>query len=92
MNESRDCQLTAHKTPSSSGGDVQPKNLSNVETKDCITLGCHVGSVFAASRNSEVFHLCGCSHAKRIKPENLLCFNGTKQAYEAGYQPASCLN
>jgi endonuclease YncB( thermonuclease family) len=32
------------------------------------------GCLYVASKNSDVYHTPGCKYAKRIKPENLLCF------------------
>lgn len=42
---------------------------------------------FLASRHSKVFHRAGCSHAKRIKPDNLLPFAALRQALETGRSP-----
>ena len=31
--------------------------------------------LYVASKNSDVYHTPGCRYAKRIKPENLICFH-----------------
>ncbi len=46
---------------------------------------------FVGSRNSTVFHRPTCSHAKRIKDENLVRFDSAKEAIAAGRTPCrSC--
>jgi len=39
------------------------------------------------SMNSNKFHYPACTHAHRIKPENLIKFNSRKAAKQAGYIP-----
>lgn len=45
---------------------------------------------FVGSRNSDKYHLPKCSAAKRIKPENLVCFASKEDAEKRGYV-AGCL-
>lgn len=45
--------------------------------------------LYVASKNSDIYHASGCKWAKRIKPENLICFHSEEEL--AGYKPAqSC--
>ncbi len=45
---------------------------------------------FVGSRNSDKYHLPHCASAKRIKPENLVCFVSKEDAEKRGYV-AGCL-
>lgn len=45
---------------------------------------------FVGSRNSNKFHLPTCAVAKRIKPENIVCFVSEEDAEKRGYV-AGCL-
>lgn len=42
---------------------------------------------FVGSRNSDKYHLPSCSWAKRIKPENRVCFSSAAEAESRGYKP-----
>lgn len=46
--------------------------------------------VFVGSKNSNKYHLPTCTVAKRIKPENRVCFASKEEAEKRGYVP-SCL-
>jgi len=56
-------------------------------TRSCVELGCPMGTKFVGSKNSDKYHYCTCRYAKRIKPENLLCFSDEKDAQGQGYSP-----
>ncbi len=45
---------------------------------------------FVGSRNSTLYHLPTCASAKRIKPENIVCFVSAEDAAARGYKPG-CL-
>lgn len=46
---------------------------------------------FVGSKNSDKYYPPDCQWAKRIKPENLVCFSSAEEARQKGYQPAkSC--
>lgn len=49
-----------------------------------------VDCVFVGSKNSNKYHLPTCTVAKRIKPENRVCFSSKEEAEKRGYVP-SCL-
>ncbi len=46
--------------------------------------------LFVGSKNSNKYHLSTCAVAKRIKPENRVCFASQEEAKKKGYL-ASCL-
>lgn len=46
--------------------------------------------VFVGSKNSNKYHLPSCTAAKRIKPENRVCFASKEEADRRGYVP-SCV-
>jgi hypothetical protein len=56
----------------------------------CEELGCPYGTNFVGSKNSDLYHYCHCSSAKRIKEENLVCFFTEEEAQEKGYTQSSC--
>lgn len=45
---------------------------------------------FVASKNSNKYHLSTCQWAKRIKPENRICFSSAEEAEKKGYIGAKC--
>jgi len=60
------------------------QNLASPETpKNCAYVG---------SKNSNKYHLPTCTYAKKIKPENLVCFSSAEDAQAKNYQPdKSCV-
>lgn len=79
--------------------DIQENSTTNPKTNSstsiypntdaCISLGCPSGTQYVASKNSDVYHSCSCHNAKRIKPENLVCFSSQEDA-EKSRSLASC--
>lgn len=49
-------------------------------------------SLFTASKNSKVFHLRGCSSAKRISKKNLVEYENREHALKAGKRPCKLCN
>lgn len=47
--------------------------------------------VFVGSKNSNKFHVPTCQWAKRIKPENIVCFSSVEDAQAKGYQADKCV-
>jgi hypothetical protein len=45
---------------------------------------------FVGSKNSNKYYPPSCSYAKRIKPENLVCFKDAAEAQGRGYQAVNC--
>lgn len=50
----------------------------NIPPKNC---------AFVGSKNSNKYHVPSCQFAKRIKPENIVCFSSADDAAKKGYQP-----
>lgn len=46
---------------------------------------------FVASKNSDKYHIPTCQWAKRIKPENVVCYKDQSAAEAAGKQKCSCI-
>lgn len=45
---------------------------------------------FVGSKNSDKFYLPTCSYAKRVKPENLVCFKSAEEATGQGRTESKC--
>ena len=71
--------------PSSCNGEV----LSRAEPIATI-VDSKTNCAFVGSKNSNKYHLPSCTAAKRIKPENRICFTSKEEAEKRGYVP-SCL-
>lgn len=50
------------------------------------TLGC----AFVGSKNSDKFYVPSCQWAKRIKPENLVCYKSEQEALDKGKAKSDC--
>jgi len=48
------------------------------------------GCAFVGSKNSNKFYLPTCSYAKRVKPENLVCFKTAEEATGQGRTQSIC--
>lgn len=62
-------------------GESQKQGSADTQNKEC---------TFVGSKNSNKYHFPTCSYAKRIKPENIVCFSGEEDAKNKGYIPAGC--
>lgn len=62
---------------------IQVADTSSTENKNCAYVG---------SKNSNKYHLPSCQWAKRIKPENIVCFRSAEDAVAKGYQPDKTCN
>jgi hypothetical protein len=59
----------------------------------CTALGCPSGTEFVGSKSSDKYHLCTCRYAKKIKPDNIVCFSSKQDAESQGYVPCgTCIN
>ncbi|TAK96436.1 hypothetical protein EPO05_01875 [Patescibacteria group bacterium] len=58
--------------------NLSPEKLLVATIKDC---------AFVGSKNSDKYHVPTCQWAKRIKPENVVCFRSAEEAVAKGYQP-----
>lgn len=45
---------------------------------------------FVGSKNSDKFYLPTCSYAKRVKPENMVCFKNAEEALGQGRTESKC--
>lgn len=48
------------------------------------------GCAYVGSKNSDKFYLPTCSYAKRVKPENLVCFKSAEEATGQGRMESKC--
>ena len=58
-----------------------------VESEESVSPPGSKPGFFVGSRNSTIFHTPTCSHALRIKPENLVRFGSVEEARAAGRKP-----
>lgn len=78
VTEAQNCESG---TVSTNTSQIPPINQSS--KKEC---------VFVASKNSNKYHATNCTWAKRIKPENRICFSSKEEAAQSGRQPdATCI-
>jgi len=73
-------------TAKSSGSASENLNTSVAGASDVAKKDC----AFVGSKNSNKYHSPDCSYAKRIKPENIVCFSNGEDAKNKGYVPAGC--
>ncbi|MFH0969609.1 MAG: hypothetical protein V1804_03825 [Patescibacteria group bacterium] len=81
-------------TPSSPQDSQKTQNLTLGEVSTKIGEEAPKTSTscsFVGSKNSDKYYPPSCSYAKRIKPENKVCFGSEAEAQKKGYQrAASC--
>ncbi len=77
--------LQVEATLGTSGENVAP-SATATGTDQAVTSRC----AFVGSRNSTLYHLPSCASAKRIKPENIVCFISEEDAQAKGYK-AGCM-
>jgi hypothetical protein len=62
-----------------------------LEAEDpCAMLGCPLGTEYAASANSRLYHTCGCHFARRIAENNLVCYSSESEAMQDGRESSGC--
>lgn len=66
------------------------QNLTAQEVSNKIGEETPKNCSFVASKNSDKYHKSTCSWAKRIKPENMVCFESEQEAQNNGKIRASC--
>lgn len=54
------------------------------------TPASNTNCAYVGSKNSDKFYLPTCSYAKRVKPENLVCFKSAEQATGQGRTESKC--
>jgi hypothetical protein len=87
--------VAAHDTESVSGVTASVQGTQTEKTMNTTTTAAGRGTLpdtcpFVGSKNSNKYHAAGCAVAKRIKPENRICFTSEDDAKAKHYQP-SCL-
>lgn len=69
-------------------------NLNKAEKDEvdnsCVSLGCSADTKYVGSKNSDKYYGCDCHYAKRVKPENIVCFKDDKEALDRGYEKSDC--
>ncbi|MHC4266087.1 MAG: Ada metal-binding domain-containing protein [Planctomycetota bacterium] len=87
--------ISAYKAANSKNADFRNENPSNTRltaadlpkrAKTAVTPQT-IQAGFVASKNSKVFHNADCQWVNKIKPENLVIYNGREQAVNAGKRP-----
>jgi len=73
-------------TTTSTTTTVQPTTTTTLVSNSCVNLGCPAETKFVGSKNSDKYHDCDCSLAKKIKQENLVCFKSKEDAEAKGYK------
>jgi len=64
--------------------------ITNKKTGVCQDLGCPEGTVYVGSINSDKYYICDCHYAKRINPENIICFTSDEEAQSKNYTKVEC--
>lgn len=75
-NSSQDGQKTQNLTPWGISNTIGEETPKNCQ--------------FLASKNSDKYHKSSCALAKKIKPENKVCFFSEQEAMEKGFKKAGC--
>jgi hypothetical protein len=77
-------EATAKTVP---GASNFPQEAASAPTSTAPAANC----AFVGSKNSTMFHLSTSSYAKRINPENRVCFSSADEARSKGYLPDKSL-
>ena len=80
---------TSSTTTTTTGISTIPTTtISTTTTIDyCRELGCPPGTKFVASSKSTKYHYCDCKWARKINPENLVCYDSVEEAQDDGKEP-----
>jgi len=76
-------EISSNSSISNSEEDINEgtnEEKKEVDNEECMYVG---------SKNSDKYHYPSCTWAKKIKPENLVCFKSKKEAEDKGYKPCS---
>jgi hypothetical protein len=77
-------------TPDSPQTSQKTQNLTSSEPGATIGQETPKNCSFVASKNSDKYHKPTCAIAKKIKPENQVCFSSEQEAQAKGYKQAGC--
>lgn len=85
----------APETQNGSIGEVQgaSKTAQTPSQATPVSSNLKAGSLdcaFVGSKNSDKFYLPTCSYAKRVKPENMVCFKSAQEAIGQGRTESKC--
>ncbi len=72
--------------------DASGKVLAAVSQTSANLTSSMAGCAFVGSKNSNKFYPPTCSYAKRIKPENVVCFKNAEEAIKQGRTESKCAN
>lgn len=87
--ETQPAQENANLVNSSAQGATQSSNGQALASKAAVATNM-TGCAFVGSRSSNKFYLPTCSYAKRVKPENLVCFKSAQEALGQGRTESKC--
>lgn len=77
-------------TPNNPQEGQKTQNLTTSEVSTKIGEKAPQSCQFVASKNSDKYHKATCGWAKRIKPENRICFGTEQEAIGKGLKQAGC--
>lgn len=75
------------------GPKESAEGAASVAAKASVTAASGAGTqtcAFVGSKNSDKFYAPTCSYAKRVKPENLVCYNSEAEALQKGKIKSDC--
>ena len=72
---------TAPEAPNLPQESPKVSQMVNIPQTEC---------AFVGSKNSDKYHLPSCAYAKKIKPENRVCFSSETEAQAKNYKRAGC--
>ena len=82
-------QETANSGNSEAQGAVKTASTSSAAGKTSVTQNT-AGCAYVGSRSSNKFYVPTCSYAKRVKPENMVCFSSAQEALGQGRTESKC--
>jgi hypothetical protein len=89
-------QETANQGNLGASGAVQTAQTSQMAIKTATapsttnSVSATGNCAYVGSKNSDKFYLPTCSYAKRVKPENLVCFKNAQEALGQGRTESKC--
>lgn len=84
--ETRECTAPSDQNASK----ATQESLGANQAKSAPTPVAATGCAFVGSKNSDKFYTPSCSWAKRIKPENMVCYQSEQEALAKGKIKSEC--
>ncbi|MDD5464174.1 MAG: hypothetical protein PHP62_03425, partial [Candidatus Moranbacteria bacterium] len=81
--DTREGQQTANQSNLETSSATKTTTTSQIAVKGAATTST-ASCAYVGSKNSDKFYLPTCSYAKRVKPENLVCFKTAEEAIGQG--------